>query len=132
MLSINVCVNHWWAFPSWHGKHPGLGLSGSFFLERKLGGLFSPPLGFRELPSALVSGSGEKALAQTKTRSQRGGSSPFRGLFLDEAPDRGPVQPPVASGSFVCLLHEAPSSAANHSLHSALPRKTSKGRQLSR
>lgn len=59
---------------------PSLGLFASFFLEREAGGLLSPTLGFRERPSALVSGSGEKALAQTMTQSQGGVSSPSQGL----------------------------------------------------
>lgn len=79
MLPINVCINHWWAFPSWHKEQPSRAAKATSSPEKEAQGPFPPLLlGSRELPPELL-GSAEKALAQTMTRPQRGSSSPFQG-----------------------------------------------------
>lgn len=80
MLSINVCINHQQTFPSWHKENPPQAAqAASSPRGREAQGPLAPfLLGPGELPPELFSGSVEKALAQTMTQPQRGGSSAFQ------------------------------------------------------
>lgn len=111
MLSINVCVNHRWVFPSWHKENRRQAAKAVCSPERMVQGpLPLLPPGPRDMPPELFSGSAEKALAQIMTQPQRSGSSPFQGP--PRLSSRGsPARPAGVQGSFVSSSSPRPQLA---------------------
>lgn len=79
MLSINVGVNHQWAFPSWHMQCPG-SLHRQLPPGREAQQLHSTFCFFWDPGSCILgrSETAERASAQTMTQPQRDGCSPFQ------------------------------------------------------